>query len=73
MAIAVCVFEVAISLKFVRESGNLVQNPEHPWIVIALWTIFFLAIGAYWLKLRFDPNRVPEFGHEPIEEEEKEE
>ena len=73
MAVGVLFFEIAISFKFVRESGNLVQDPEHPIIVVALWTAFFLAICVWFLKLRFDPNRTPEFGPEPIEAEEKEE
>ena len=53
--------ESAISFKFVKDAGNLVLEPEHPWIVVGLWAIAIFACFAFYLKLRFKKDRTVKF------------
>lgn len=57
LGFGVVIMETAISFKFVRESGNLVTNPEHPPLLVIFWLLVFLIAGAFYIRLRTMPNR----------------
>lgn len=57
LTFGVIVMETAISFKFIREAGNLVENPVHPPLLCLFWAITFIVCIAFYLRLRFKPDR----------------
>lgn len=52
VAFAIVALEIAISFKFDRGTGNLEDEPMHPF-VFWFWVVVGLALGGFYINLRF--------------------
>ncbi|CAI2371124.1 unnamed protein product [Moneuplotes crassus] len=56
----IVILEIAISLKFVRDAGNLTEDPM-PMYVIIFWSIVLPLLAGYYIYLRWIRNTDKEF------------